>query len=381
MKKLISIIISAAMLSCAFYAHADLADEYTYISSMLQFHGEHTEVYYFDDAHSEWFIYRINEKGCLEVYKRCGGDAFTVPAEINGIKVKYVAITDYAGIKTLILPDEAVGFECFNDQGSSDHMKLSKRDKNSIEYLHLGRDFSLQLCLARPYDIEYPFYRLESLKKIFISEDNPWFSSKDGIAYSKDFTKLIRCPEQIELENENGSYTLPDATVEIGDNAFTMTNIKRLRATKNLTTIGINAFKYSKLRQLKSAENLSEIKSGAFSFSKLESFWVGKSIDNICGSVFNCCKNLKKVVLRGEKLTKIYSRAFDNCKKLSRVYLRYAKQPPKIKINAFRNTKPGIKFFTKNRKAAKRLKRNLKSARSRAVNAKIYAGKKCVCKM
>ena len=100
------------------------------------------------------------------------------------------------------------------------------------------------------------------------------------------------------------------------------------------------------------------------------------------------CKSLKKITLP-KNLKSIGFSAFADCKKLSKVIINNKKKAPKILKDsynsetgvykkAFKNTKKGIKFYVKNKKVAKSLKKQLKGSGVR--NAKILIGKKVVYK-
>lgn len=54
-----------------------------------------------------------------------------------------------------------------------------------------------------------------SLTEIKVDPENPYFSEKDGVVFSKDGTKLIMFPS-----GRSGDYQIPDGTVSVGDYAF-----------------------------------------------------------------------------------------------------------------------------------------------------------------
>ena len=80
----------------------------------------------------------------------------------------------------------------------------------------------------------------------------------------------------------------------------------------------------------------------------------------------------------GKNIKAIKGESISNCKRLSKVTLKSTKNAPKIENNAFKNTKKGIKFYVKNKKVAKSLKKQLKG--SGVKKAKILVGKKVVYK-
>jgi hypothetical protein len=60
-----------------------------------------------------------------------------------------------------------------------------------------------------------PFSYCKKLTSISILHDNPCFSSKEGVLFSKEGTELIRCPE-----GRQGNYIIPDTVVNILLGAF-----------------------------------------------------------------------------------------------------------------------------------------------------------------
>ena len=125
---------------------------------------------------------------------------------------------------------------------------------------------------------------MSRLEKIEVSQDNPYFSSQDGILYNKDFTELIRCPRNIQLTsitipssviriaplafqkcNKLISVNIPDSCHEIGESAFRSCDELRnvnlpssLKCIETFLFIGCNS-----LRELIIPEGVTVIKEGA----------------------------------------------------------------------------------------------------------------------
>lgn len=112
-----------------------------------------------------------------------------------------------------------------------------------------------------------------NFRTIEVSDANLEYSSKDGILYSKDATKLIYCPVQNGVVN----YIVPNGVVEIKSSAF--------RNNKTITK-----------------PNLPN------SLEKIESY------------AFASCYRITQVNLP-EGLLSIETRAFDNCQNLTNVHL------------------------------------------------------------
>jgi hypothetical protein len=59
------------------------------------------------------------------------------------------------------------------------------------------------------------FYDCINLMSIDVAEDNPAYSSEDGVLFNKDKTVLIQYPR-----GKKGAYTIPDSVTEICGGAF-----------------------------------------------------------------------------------------------------------------------------------------------------------------
>ena len=76
------------------------------------------------------------------------------------------------------------------------------------------------------------------LEKIIVSENNPAYSSVEGVLFSKDCTKLIAYPYA-----KSNIYTLPNSVTSIGDYAFyNCTGLTSVTIGNGVTSIGDYAF-------------------------------------------------------------------------------------------------------------------------------------------
>ena len=118
----------------------------------------------------------------------------------------------------------------------------------------------------------YAFYYCDSLTGIWVSENNPNYSSdKSGVLFDKAKTQLIQAPGAI-----SGSYTIPDSVTVIRDSAF--------NNCRDMTRLTISA-----------------------------------SVATIPARVFWCCENLQAVAIP-ESVRTIGEGAFLDCSGLTDVY-------------------------------------------------------------
>ena len=132
-----------------------------------------------------------------------------------------------------------------------------------------------------------------NLNEIIVDETNEFYSSKDGILYDIDLTRVIKCPE-----NYNKSLTLPSTVEVIEEYAFYKSKINNIQFNSNIKNINSFAF-YG-------CENLVDIQTG-------------QSTNYVIGdSVFENCLNLKTVTFE-KGLHKIGNNVFRNNKSLKSV--------------------------------------------------------------
>ena len=129
-----------------------------------------------------------------------------------------------------------------------------------------------------------------SLKSFTVSESNSAYSSKDGVLFNKNKTKLVAYP----AGKTNTSYTIPNS--------------------------------------------VSEIKEWAFSdCSDLTNVTIPNSVSKISYGTFECCENLKSVTIP-TSVKSIDGRAFSGCDSLSDIYYKgTASQWKAVKVEAFNN--------------------------------------------
>lgn len=146
----------------------------------------------------------------------------------------------------------------------------------------------------------------EGLHEIEI-RNNKYYTSEDGIVYTKDKKKLLKCPSE-----RTGHIVIPDGVQEIGRRAFANSKVESITFPDSLRKIGYEAFVHCiKLNQIDFGSGIKEIGKTAFEWcSALTVLKLPQQIKKICEYAFRNCISLKKVVL-DDGLKTISCGAFD----------------------------------------------------------------------
>lgn len=305
-----------------------------------------TDVYY-EGSNSEWKsnvkIYPYNDEllNANMHYNKLESTDSNIKYKI--INSSSVTITGYTGNDNeLIIPDilnnyNVVGIDGGNFNNCTNLTSISI-NKN-IKYINSDA-----------------FKNCKNLSKINVSDDNPYFSSLNGVLFNKDFTSIV-CYPQNKKDNE---YSLPDSVVSISEYAFYnclnlsyvnipkgikaigdytfygCSNLSNIDIPDNCESIGNYAFwGCDSLSYLKFSHKIHTLGEHAFSnCNNLSSVEFSKGIDTIGDYAFDKCINLSKVNFQ-EELKQIGYYAFYNCEKITCVYLPNNIQ--KINNSAFRN--------------------------------------------
>ena len=92
--------------------------------------------------------------------------------------------------------------------------------------------------LTYPTNFEgYAFVFNKSLQNINVAQGNTTFSSKDGVLFNANQTKLIAFPS-----GRSGDYSIPETVTTIGEASFMVSKLSKVIFPANLTTIEDYAF-------------------------------------------------------------------------------------------------------------------------------------------
>jgi hypothetical protein len=107
-------------------------------------------------------------------------------------------------------------------------------------------------------------FAVKSLQAITVSEENPCFTSEDGILFDKSLQTLIAYPRGKACAR----YTIPSCLRVIGDNAFAETLVSSVIIPRGLGLIGNYAFAHTSLTSVSIPSSVSKIGTHAFAFCK-----------------------------------------------------------------------------------------------------------------
>lgn len=203
------------------------------------------------------YSYEILNDGTLRLYQYEGTDTNTnivVPDTIDGRKVTVLGnstfqyCTQASDIESVTLPDSLTTIE-----------KNAFYNCEKLKSVTIPPNVSSIGLAAFVEGLSE-----SSLTEIKVDPENPYFSEKDGVVFSKDGTKLIVFPS-----GRSGDYQIPDGTVSVGDYAFYYcVNVSSITVPGSVRSLGEGAFgNCSSLTKAVLNEGLEEIGEYAFQSS------------------------------------------------------------------------------------------------------------------
>lgn len=155
-----------------------------------------------------------------------------------------------------------------------------------VEYIYIGKDVK--------YIDETSFFYCKMLKTIEVDEANEYYTSVDGVLYTKDMKTLLVYP----LMKEETTYTIPDGVERVCSCAFYKNEtLTRIDLPETLKEIGDMAFfKCENISLVTLPDGLEVIGSDAFSYCQNMQpiMYVPESVKEIGSFAFYSCSNLKE---------------------------------------------------------------------------------------
>lgn len=152
-----------------------------------------------------------------------------------------------------------------------------------------------------------------------IQNDNPNYSTQDGVLYNKDKSAIVIYPAG-KLDTE---FIIPNSVSTVFESAFSScSNLANVIIPNTVTLIGAGAFAYCNgLINLIIPNSVSSISGGTFSDCKnLRSISIPSTVNYIGPSAFSNCLSINSIVLPSS-LTSIEGGTFENCTSLTSIVL------------------------------------------------------------
>lgn len=261
-----------------------------------------------------------------------------VVVENGVISIGNFSFYDCNNLSSVSLPDSLTTI-CLSPFGNCSNLTEISIPKNVTE---IGNDF------------QNNFNDCTKLIAIHVADDNPNYTSVDGVLFTKNKDRLLDYP----CNSPNTSFTIPQTVKYIAEGAFQYSNLteilvdpnNRYYASENgvllnssktnlivyphsntqttytipssVTLISVSAFKGSKnLVEILIPDSVTTIEASAFSgCNKLSSITFPSSVVNIGSGLFENCGNLKSVTL-STGITEITYSMFYDCIQLQDVII------------------------------------------------------------
>lgn len=249
------------------------------------------------------------------------------------------------GIKEIIIPDSVttINAEAFSNCESLTKIHFPSGLK---DFYGTGEGFSGDA-------IGYASWIMgcDSLRELTISEDNPYYQSKNGIIYSKDGKTIGPVPPAIPFDSvdfdgitaigdfafccreSETEFVIPQHITSIGTYAFfgccneayweyhDESVSVNIQLNEGLTSIGDYAFSnIGYLREMELPDSLLTLGKAAFSSTSLESMTIPSKVTVIPDSLFKECLSLETVILP-EGITEIGEWAFYGPQEMTSIQL------------------------------------------------------------
>lgn len=227
----------------------------------------------------------------------------TIPSEIDGVPVTIVlenAFKECTSLEKLTL-DTNPGTCYFMDCEALREVYIGE----NVTSMFKGTAATFSYCTE--------------IVKYEVDEDNQFYTSIDGVMYTKEMETLVRYPSN----REGSSYNIPASVETINTNAFSYNqNIKTMDIPDTVTTLGDGAFLNAKgLTSVNIPGSIRHIENYAFDgCTKLSDISIGNGVEEIGQDAFAGLRALVEIAIP-ESVTTIGNNAFYGWWDLERVSL------------------------------------------------------------
>ncbi len=178
------------------------------------------------------------------------------------------------------------------------------------------------------------------LSEIEVAQNNPNYTSSEGVLFSKDLSVLVQYPI-----GRAGGYELPASVRTVGPYSFSYANFTSFHTGDRLEIIDEYAFAYSSITELEIGNAVTEIGKGAFYTNGLLTYAkIGNSVTLIGDEAFYSCDALENVVV-GYSVDHIGTSAFGDFDRWS-INLLFKGYCPTLATNWIWGTYTNVNFIT-----------------------------------
>ena len=143
--------------------------------------------------------------------------------------------------------------------------------------------------------LSYGFAASNTLETIEISADNEYYTSVNGVAYTKDMKTLLKYPDA----KAGTSFTIPSSVVVVDRGAFVSSNnLTSITIPEGVEIISCQSLGWCNFRSIVIPDSATSIEDEAFiACTKLTSVTIGKGVVSIGDDVFSYCSKLTSITV------------------------------------------------------------------------------------
>ncbi len=153
-----------------------------------------------------------------------------------------------------------------------------------------------------------PFLQATGVSRFTVDPENQYFTSIDGVLYTKDEKTLLRYPNAKDFGLGYIEFVIPDQVEYIAEYSFYLCDsLESIKFGKNIKTVGYMAF-YNcvNLQNVELNDNLISLgKDGFYDCENLSAITLPKSLTIVEDGCFTNCKKLRQITILGETPTLI----------------------------------------------------------------------------
>lgn len=240
-----------------------------------------------------------------------------IAAEVNGVPVTTVRKQGFMMCHNLTQVTIPEGITTFETQAFSGCPLTQITLPDSLTIIK-GNAFSMCTALTElhiPAQVKTigscAFSDCSALQKFTIADENPYFSVREDVLYSKDQTILIWYPAAKPVS----SFTIPDTVETVSGFAFLHADkLEQITISNTVQDIGIDTFAgCTSLQSIAIPSGVTQLSRDLFyNCTSLKEVQISDTVTTIQDNVFSGCTALQQITLP-ETVTKLGKCTFQNC--------------------------------------------------------------------